>query len=476
MFFIKDGFVRKAFLANKLRFSILFALLLLKQPDVQADTFRATSSDGADHSCQVILRSAQIVREMATGLAQTETDDHGRHWYVFEADVDAAAAPMKLGASVQLLYRSGTDLTWHTAPALSVPGAAASLQRHQFRISMDTLRVKNPNSGDDPTRDAVLHVIPFMQSSDGRRVFDHNAHPDVADTYTLNSANNWRIISPAGICERAGRGTSTFRFLGDWTHELRGLAQPGQSLVVEYDLNRLPQCQASSYNGLPAWQTEAFIRFYPNGQESSAVLSSIQGGNTQSLPARFDIPDDATAAQLWFRTRGRSCEGAWDSNFGRNYEIALKPGITPSPAWSGQWQILEGGQDCETSISTQLSNEPTILSDQQLAQGCLAVEAEVLVPGLTNSPEGSPQGLQAQVVWKTDSTVRSTQWLTFVGRRGQNFRYRWMLPKTLLLTRDWSQLEYLFQYSTDGLFWLRSGSDVASRIGFVEPRRFVHRP
>jgi hypothetical protein len=442
----------------------------------RADTFRATSSDGADHSCQVVLRRAQLVRDLSTGIAQTDADELGQSWYVFEAEVDAASAPLKMGASVQLLYRSGADATWHTAPALTVPGAPVTMQKHQFRISKDTLRVRNPNAGDDPVRDGVLYVIPFMQSSDGRRVFDHNAHPEVVDTYALSSNNNWQLTSPVTSCERAGRGTSTARFLGDWSHELRGSPQPGQSLIVEYDLKRLPQCQASSYNGLPAWQTEAFIRFFPNGQESSAVLNSVQTGNAQSLPARFDIPDDATMAQLWFRTRGRSCEGAWDSNFGNNYEITIKPGITPSPAWAGQWQILEGSSDCNSFTSSQPLNDPQNISDPQLSQGCLAVEAEVLVPGLTNSPEASPQGVQAQVVWKTDSGARSTQWLNLVGRHGQNFRYRWLLPKSLLLTRDWAHLEYLFQFSTDGLFWLRSGRDAANRIGLVEPRRIDHRP
>lgn len=66
-------------------------------PLARGETFKALSSDSADHSCQVVLRSAQIVLNSATGLPETETDNVGRSWFAFEATVDTASAPSNLG-------------------------------------------------------------------------------------------------------------------------------------------------------------------------------------------------------------------------------------------------------------------------------------------------------------------------------------------------------------------------------------------
>lgn len=454
-------------------------LLLAAEPLTQmarGETFKSLSSDSADYSCQVILRSAQIILDSATGLPETETDIGEQSWFAFEATVDTASASLKSGASVQLLYRRQRDSTWHTAPGVAVPGASTTLQRHQFRISSDTIAVPKGESNSFPRHPESLQVIPFLQSSDGRRIFDHNSQPDLSDTYTLGSGNNWKASTEPALCERAGRGSATLRFLGDWSSEYRGEVHPGQSVLVEYDLSRLPNCHGSSYNGQPAWQTEAFVRFFPNGEEYSSALSSFQSGTMLSLPARFEVPEDATRAQLWFRTRGRGCEGGFDSNFGRNYDIDIRSGITSSPSWAGQWQLLKGPPNCSSfSDPTPLADTETF-NDEQLKNVCYAIEAEVLVPGLTTSLEASPQALQAQVNWKVDSEQRGKQWLTYAGRNGSNYRYRWILPSASFRTRSWKSLDYSFQFSTDGLFWLRSGKDSKNRVGVVEPRRIEHKP
>lgn len=441
-------------------------------PQARGDTFRAMSSDSADHSCQVILRTAALVLNPETGLPETETDRTGRTWYSFEAFVDSAAAPLKTGASVQLLYRGHRDSNWHTAPGVVTTGAANTLQRHQFRISKDTLSPRNSDLTAMPPHSDTLYLIPFLQSTDGRRIFDHNSETDLSQTYVLNSANNWRVATNPKTCERAGRGSATLRFLGNWSLEPRGDIHPGQSLLIEYDLSRLPQCQASSYNGLPAWQTEAFIRFFPNGEEYSAALNSFQGGSMLPVPAHFEIPNEATRAQVWFRTRGRGCEGGWDSNFGKNYEFEIRSGVLSSPSWAGEWRLLNSGSTCsEASNSTPLS-DVTSISDQDLHSPCLAVEAEVLVPGLTTAIEANPKSIQAQVNWKTDTGQPATQWLTYVGRNGQNYRYRWEIPAGPLKLRPWKNLDFSFQFSTDGLFWLRAGRATGTSIGIVAPRRF----
>jgi hypothetical protein len=446
-------------------------------PLAHAETFKALSTDSADHSCQVVLRDARLLREQTSGLPETESDSSGQPWYVFEANVDTAAAPLKSGAQVYLLYRSQRDPQWQVAPGVAVSGATPSLQRHSFRISAKTLKADNALTTSFPRHGEALQLVPFLQSSDGRRIFDHNAHADELDSYVLNTKNAWSTQTSPSACERAGRGSATLRFLGDWSTDLRGDLHPGQSLVVEYDLSRLPQCHGSSYNGQPAWQTEAFVRFFPGGEEFSAVLNSLQGGTMTSQSARFDIPEDATRAQLWFKTRGRSCEGGYDSRFGKNYDFPITPAVNSSPSWAGGWQLMSStSAQCVPLDPMRALAEVDSLSLDELENRCLAVDAEVLVPGLTTSFSAQPQALQAQVHWRTDSGLESKQWLTFVGRSGQNFRYRWVLPTATLRTRPWSGLDFSFHFSTDGLFWLKAGKDTDNRMGVVEPRRIELNP
>ncbi|NBO37428.1 hypothetical protein EBU99_02465 [bacterium] len=464
--------------SKKIAGLLLVALAVLEllpngTPLARAETFKPLSTDSADHSCQVILRSTNLRRNAETGLAELEKDALGESWFTFDAQVDASVNPLRTGATVQMLYRGSGDNVWHAAPSVAIPGAAPGLQRHSFRLAQNSLK-----AGVDATRplpNTTLFLIPFLQTSDGRRIFDHNAQLANEDSYKIDAGTNWTYTSKPDLCPIAGRGSSTVRFLSDWTIEQRGQIQPAQSLFVEYDLKRLPQCQSSSYNGLPAWQTEAFVRFYPNGEEFSAALNTLQQGQMQPIAARFEVPTRATHAQLWFHTRGRNCEGAWDSNYGQNYEFQSRAGAASAPAWAGEWRLLtSSGSDCSTLTNPTEMGEVYGVSEKQLST-CNAVEAEVLVPGLTTSFTANPEAIQAQVVWKIDSGAGQIQWLKYVGRSGQNYRFRWILPTEILSVRPWRSVDYSFQFSTDGLFWLNAGRDKGGQIGQMTPRRLEFR-
>lgn len=444
--------------------------------DTRPDTFRALDSDSADRSCQVVLRKASLVTDPSSKMPVIETDPNGSLWYTFESEVDAATGPLASGTSVFMLYRASNDPQWHTAPGLSVGGAPAGLQRFSFRLSHATLPADLSQPG-GPDKRLNLHLIPFLQTTDGRRIFDHNSSVGDADSVVLESSNNWSFVSDSALCPQPGHGSSTLRFLDNWTSEQRGLARPGQSLFIEYDLNRLPQCQSSSYNGLPAWQTDALIRFLPNGEEFSAAVNTLQNGKMLPTAARFEIPAGATQAQVWFRSRGRNCEPVWDSNFGRNYEFSLRPEVAPAPAWAGQWQMLAGTGQCAAFTRTEELPERALLDEIDL-KSCRAIEAEVLVPGLTTGLIATPEALQAQVKWSIDGNSQKTQWLTFAGRNGQNYRFRWLLPTEILRQMGWRKIDYSFQFSTDGLFWLDAGRNQNRINGVVAPRtlEFDERP
>lgn len=440
--------------------------------DTRGDAFHALDSDSADHSCQVVLRQAELKLD-ETGRPQIETDSSGKNWYVFESTVDAALAPLSTGTSVYLLYRSSDDPQWHVAPGLTIDGAPKSMQRLTFRIDHDTLQAES-GSAAAPKDDKRLYVIPFLQTPDGRRIFDHNSSSSSSESLVIDAFGRWSIATPPTLCPSAGRGSGTLRFLGNWTIDQRGLPQPGHSLVVEYDLARLPQCHSASYNGLPAWQTDAMIRFFPNGEEYSAALNSLQNGKMVATPARFEIPEDATHAQVWFKSRGRNCEAAWDSNYGRNYEFSLRADVASSPSWAGQWRLGRGSGQCQSVGQFALMPEDVTLSEGEL-KSCQMIEAEVLVPGLTTAVETSPEAIHAQVRWSLDGVAQQPVWLNYAGRSGQNFRYRWTIPSELLSRRAWRKIDYTFQFSTDGLFWLAAGRSQNRQNGTVQPRSIEYR-
>jgi hypothetical protein len=436
--------------------------------DNRPDSFKSLDSDSADHSCQVVLRNAALRRDPQTGLPLIEIDDTGTSWYTFESTIDVANGPLARGTGVFILYRASDDPSWHSAPGMSIPGAPQGMQRFTFRFSHATLNASD-SSVSEPDSNKRLFLIPYLQTTDGRRIFDHNTSLGDYDSVILTSNLDWTLTSDPALCPVAGKGSSTLRFLGNWEIEQRGQPRPGQSLLVEYDLSRLPQCQASSNNGLPAWQTEALIRFLPNGEEFSASVSSMQNGKMIATPARFEIPEGSTDAQVWFRTRGRNCESSWDSNYGRNYEFHFKPDVAPSPAWAGQWRMLQNPGQCASPASPVTLGDETVLTDSDL-KNCRVVEAEVLVPGLTTSLETTPEAIQAQLRWSLDGIIQKNQWLTYVGRSGQNYRFRWVIPGEFLRQRAWRKLDYSFQFSTDGLFWLSAGRSTGPHNGVVAPR------
>lgn len=97
----------------------------------------------------------------------------------------------------------------------------------------------------------------------------------------------------------------------------------GGKLVVEYDAQRSP---------IPGGVT-AFIEFKPSGKriEAPAVGFKIQGASNSSpqpftVPVAVDVPRGTTTVSMWFRqyqAAGHANE-AWDSNFGRNYNLEVK--------------------------------------------------------------------------------------------------------------------------------------------------------
>jgi hypothetical protein len=226
-----------------------------------------------------------------------------------------------------------------------------------------------------------------------------------------------------------------------------------------YEYPRLPDCRASN-TFAPAWDIEAQGRFLPGGQEfrGSVVAFPIdERGLRHDDPhpgtLRVEVPEEATSVEIWFwnwSAMSSPCQ-AWDSQFGTNYRFEVVA-ASPSPVvWAGDW-----GNGLTRECSHRLGlDDPILLDSYLMERACLDLYADVYIPGLTDGWSLRPELVQAQVELSRDGGEPTTSWLSFVGRVGNNYRYRWTLPREELRRVEWNELGYAFRFSTNGVDWYR---------------------
>jgi hypothetical protein len=254
---------------------------------------------------------------------------------------------------------------------------------------------------------------------------------------------------------------ATLEFLPGWQERQDGAIVRGGQLVVDYDLARMPGCFSSTYNGLPAWDTLAYAWFTPGGQLVSTSVRGAQDPTTGVWSNRLvtlDVPADADGVQLWFENSGETCSTTWDSNLDQNFGFAVLPQAAAAPAWAGNW----GSSFDRSCIRVDGVAEPTHVTDWTLTRACMFVDAEVYVPGVTDAGAEHPELIAAQVVTSVDGGAETPAWLTYVGRSGNNYRYRWTMDNADLARETWSTIAYRFRFASDGVTWLTVGQEDGS--------------
>ncbi len=107
----------------------------------------------------------------------------------------------------------------------------------------------------------------------------------------------------------------------DWSVAVKGALAGSPVVVVDYALERLPQCRAT-YNGLQTWDIVVFYRF-DGGNAASTPVTVVGGGGRVPYPAQLAVPQGARTLELWFKNTDRAGCVAWDSRFGQNYRLSL---------------------------------------------------------------------------------------------------------------------------------------------------------
>ncbi len=418
------------------------------QAVADAPLLGADGKDAAERGCQVVLRSLE--RGPAVCSA-------GVCWWSWTGLMDVSSQAVAEGARPRALFKNLDAARWSSVSGTKTTGAPAGYVRYRFKLAKDTLR--DGMSATAYTR-ANVQVAPFLLTSTGARLFDHNRVPVDLDAYVLDNAGGWRIGDDAAICGGDAVVGRSLDFQNGFRTQQRGAMVAGQPVTITYGLERLPNCRAT-HNGFPAWDLRAFVRFNPSG---TIVDGSVRGfdapngvpsaSGAKSVPLDVNIPRGTTSMEVWFQNSsgaGSQCE-AWDSNLGANYRFPVSAASPARVEWVGNpgssFTRACGRQDGAPAVET--------MDSYIWTRTCAFVEVDVYVPGLTDSGDTQAGAIFAQAEAKLDGVIQPVSDLVFMGRFGNNYRFHYEVPKSALYYGPkWQTFDYGFRFSTDGRVWKR---------------------
>jgi hypothetical protein len=416
----------------------------------------ANGKDAADRSCHVVLRSLNLV---SGGPASCDTTGCSA---VFEGVVDVSQQAISEGAVVSVMWRNQFDATWTTALAESAGPVRDGFGRYRIRLDRNTF---SPGLSATALSRQRLEVAPFVRMPTGARLFDKQRGQSDFENYLLTSASGFAIREEAAVCPPAAV-PATLTFGLGFTLQQRGALIANGRATIEYALERLSTCRGT-HNGAPAWDIVASARFWPGGEVISGSVRGIEtmGGNPSSsnvvaVPWTFDIPAQARSAEIWFRNftgAGSSCE-AYDSNLGANYRFEVEPKPLSPVLWVGR----PGSSTSRLCERQEGAPEQFTLDSYIQQRACAFIEADVYVPGLTDATVLKPAAVYAESVARLDGVSMRSQPLTFQSRFGNDYRFRFEVPKSdLYYGPKWRVFEYTLRFSTDGRTWV---SDVKRTV------------
>lgn len=352
--------------------------------------------DAADSGCRVVLRA---MGRLSNGRGGYETDcSSGSCRWVWEARIDVASG---LVGVPHLLYRTtSSGDRWIAARAEVIGGAHDGFTTWVVRVSEDM--ASEGTSGTSLSRFRIA-AIPYLATTDGGRLFDHNRVVDPLGTYELGSESGYQL-SDDGVSCRAEQVWPTWRFsYPDFGDRLDGgPVLAGGAVRLDYDGRRLREVQSclGAHGSVSATTLYAGWRF-DNGVSGEAEVErwvSNAGQVTASASAPLvPVPVGARGLEVWFR-----CEPGfdaaknvkYDSADGRNYRAAVI-GDAEAVDWVGRWEVYRARAGDVISLG-----EP--LAYGGFTNMGLAVQVSVFAAGLTDAPSVDVQRLK---VWLESDTL-----------------------------------------------------------------------
>lgn len=407
----------------------------------------ADSHDASDHGCNVVLRSVARSRETATGGYETWCGDRGC-MFVWRGEFDISRELADAGATASVLFQSSAEPgEWFEALSVGVAGAPDGFQRYAFVLGEHTV-----SSGMSTTSlmRTQIELVPFVRPAGGGRLFDHNALAGDFENYMLTSSNSWSVTNASTVCPPpTPPGRASVDFEAGWRTAQHGAIVQGGKLTVNYNLYRLPECHNATRYGYAAWETMANLRFLPGGERTETSVRGRRdmfGHDFYSLPLTVDVPTSARSVEMWFYTSGNGCATRYDSNYGYNHSFDVVPAAPAAVAWAGDIGS-SFARDCAHRDGVA---EPIVMNSYVRERACSFVDVDVFVPGLTDNDVLHPERILASARVTKDASAPTDVWMTFVGRVGNNYRFRWELPRADMTYTAWDRYRYRFRFSTDG--------------------------
>lgn len=428
------------------------------QPDPtttgDAPLLGSNGQDAAERACHLVLRSAQVAWN---GPGPVLDCSSGKCFWVVTGAVDVSETAVAEGAQPWVLYRHIDSSTWSKVQAQAAAGAPGGFKRFTFSISRGGLEDGLSAGALSRTR---LELIPYLLTTSGARLFDHNRLAGDFDVYEVTQANGWKVGEAPAVCPGAQPApVSNLQFHGFFRQTQHGALVAGGSVVLDYDITRLATCRGT-HNGHPAWDVRANVRFQPSG---TIVEGTVRGfdapGGTPSnagaisVPLEVKIPSGSTSAEVWFVNStgaGSSCV-AYDSNFGANYVYPVAAQALPAVGWAGNAQVSLT-RNCRADVDLP---DTIWLNSYIRERACSFVDVSVWVPGVTDAANANGDFIHAKAELELDGVKLADQWLSWVGPMGNDARFRFDVPRgTLYYGSKWETFNYTFKFSTDGRTWV----------------------
>lgn len=423
----------------------------------------ADGRDAAERKCNVVLRSVDRGATTCTS---------GLCWWNFSGVIDVASSAVAEGAKPKVLYKNIDASTWSLVSGTKTTGAPSGFTRYKFKLTKNTVR--DGMSATAYSR-ANVQLAPYLLTTSGARLFDHNRVGNALANYVVDQASGWKVGDDAAICMGDALEPRALDFQTGWRTQQRGVVVAGEPVTITYALERLTTCRGT-HNGYPAWDLRAFVRFVPSGTVVEGTVRGFDAPNgvpsnagAKSVPFEVNVPSGTTALEVWFKNStgaGSSCE-AYDSNLGANYVFPVSAVAPARVEWVGN-----PGSSFSRACSRSDGAPLTFAMDSYTQQrACAFVEVDVWAPGVTDSGS-SGVGLFAQVESSLDGVAQPVRDLQFLGRVGNDWRYRFEVPKSELfyVPSPWSTFEYGFRFSSEGRAWKRESKRVLTRdASFCNP-------
>ena len=423
----------------------------------------ASTVDLGDFDCHLVLRS---VGRVSNGPGYETTCDRGSSdqcLYVWDGVIDVDAGYADQISAVELLYRPNTNAPWYVVETTSAESSAADFDRYTF-----TLDELTPAAGMSMTslNNTEISLIPYLVTTQGTRLFDHNRIGDPFGVYTLNLANNWQIEADDACPASQSRSPRYVLDYPDFNESLvDGPLNGGDQLTIDYDIDRLLQEQ-SCLSGEGMASSTTIKMGYTFGGESyeQSIATYIESYGSacngespcvtiQDETPLIEIPVDASSIAMWFYCVPGFSGGApdnwkYDSNFNNNYVLQVEPGHLID--WAGDWQLRASRSGFTFPIE-----EPYRYTG--FTNMGWVVQAQVFARGLTDQGTLDTSLLKAYV--ESDllncepGGALTTQELataeTHYGVFGNNVLYRWGFEAFLNQCPKGSY-RYRFLFSADG--------------------------